>query len=228
MSPSEKLGIPWPWQWLVDANPIWAAVVVLFVTPLVIKFVMRPVIEGRFVRGSYEFVAFQADVLFAPAILAALTLVRAMDDRVYLRADNPFHWIVLAAGIGMGIFHYIPERKMYSWKQMTSLTKIYHELLFPFFGYLLVMVGGAGFIHAPWTFDMILARFVFVVSMALYLAAWPAIDEKLKDRVVESSTGKTRYDFAHVDDSWPWQHKYRHLRPTWRAYVDSWRQLLSV
>jgi hypothetical protein len=70
-------------------------------------------------------------------------------------------------------------------------------------------------------------RFVFAVSMGLYLAAWPLLDEGRKNNVVESSTGKTRYDFAHVDDSWPWQHKYRHLRPTWAQYVASWRRLLS-
>lgn len=227
MSPSHKLGIPWPWQWLVDADILWVFFIVLLISPLGIKFVMRPLIEGRFVPGRYEFFAFQADVLFAPALVSALTLVREMDDRVYLRADNPIHWIVLLVAVGLGVGHYIPERKMYSWKQMTSLTKIYHELLFPFFGYVLIVVGVMGFIHAPWTLHLILVRFVFAVSMGLYLAAWPLLDEGRKNNVVESSTGKTRYDFAHVDDSWPWQHKYRHLRPTWAQYVASWRRLLS-
>lgn len=227
MSPSEKLGVLEPWRWMVDLNPWWAFAVTLFITPGAINFVITPLVEGRFVRAKHKFLAFQLDVLFAPAIFAALLLVRGMDDRVYLRPDSLVHWIVLAVAFGMGVFHYIPERKMYSWRQMTSFSKIYHELLFPFFGYLIVIVGIAGFVFAPWTFGYIVLRLSFVVSMAVYLMAWPLYDEKRKHDVVEASTGKTRYDFAHVDDSWPWQHKYRNLRPTWEQYVDSWRNLLS-
>src|SRR5687768_11282686 len=145
----------------------------LCISPVVIKFVMRPLWEGRILRREDEFLAFQCDILFAPALASGLVLVQAMDDRVYLRADNPVHWAILAAAVGLGVAHYLQERKFYSWRQMTTITKIYHELLFPFVGYVLTLVGVYGLIFAPWTQYMVGMRVIFVFCVGAWALAWP-------------------------------------------------------
>ena len=221
MSPSEKLGVLAPWAWIVDLSPGVAFFVMLFISPLAIKFVILPVIEGRILRWRDNFLTFNFDMFFAPTLACALVLVRAMPDRVYLSKGNVLHWVFLLIAISIGVVHYLQERKFYSWKQMTSFSKIYHELLFPFVGYLLLTVCLFGLIFAPWTFAMIVMRLIMLASITTWALTWPLYDEDHKLDVIEY--GQDRYWYAHVDDAWPWQHKYRYLGDWWKRYAASWK-----
>jgi hypothetical protein len=223
LSPSEKLGVFGPWRWLVDMPPWLAFVVMLVITPISIKYVMRPIWEGRILRRRDEFVTFQCDVFFAPALAAGLVLVNRLEDRVYLSGNNPIHWVFLLLGVVLGVGHYLQERKFYSWRQMLTITKIFHELLFPFVGYMLLVVGVYGLIFAPWTFDLIVVRLVFLVSVAIWAVAWPIFDEKHKHDLDED--GHDRYWYAHPQQGHPWQHKYRELPAYWARYVADWRDV---
>lgn len=227
MSPSDKLGAWWPWSLLVDAPPLLAFFVLLFVSPLAIKFIIRPLWEGRIIPGRYEFMTFQMDVMFAPAVACGLKLVRALPDQVYLTPQHPLHWVFMAIGVGIGVQHFIQERKDYSWRKLTSFSKLYHELLFVFLGYLLSLLFVAGFCLAPWTYELVLARAVMVICLAAWALSWPLRDQKRRHQPLDEK-GHTLYWYAHPERGHPWQHKYRELPMWWRRYRHCWRDFLST
>lgn len=222
LSPSEKLGTFGPWAWLVDLKPWQALLVMLFISPVVIKFVMRPLIEGRMVIRPHEFLSFHFDMFLAPALVAGLTLVHSAADRIYVAADHWVHPLLLGLATLGGIVHFLMERKMYSWGQLFSITKIYHELLPPFIGYLLLLIAYVGVVHAPWTLELILMRLMFFACIGAWV--WALVYDA-KHAAEDLGYGMNRFDYAHIEQSWPWQHKYQHLAADFYDYLDDWREV---
>jgi hypothetical protein len=221
VAPAERIGALPFWGWIVNLPPWVAFIVMLIISPVAIKFIIRPLIEGRILRRSDEFMAFQMDIMFAPTLACGLVLVRHMDDRVYF-GTGWFDYLAIVIGLGIGVGHFIQERTQYSLKALISPSKVYHELLFTFVGYLLVKVCAIGFIYAPWTYELVGTRVIMLAAIIAWAVAWPLYDEKHKFDIVEGAY--TRYALAHVENAWPWQHKYRSLGFWLRRYRDDWRK----
>lgn len=223
---SVKIGSFFPWNWLIDRSPGWAFLIMLFISPVCMMFVLHPWVEGRMVRLSDHFLTFKLDVMFAPTLALGLVLVGAMDNHVYVHHSalrDVVQLLILLGWVAFGFFHAYQERHDYLWGQRLSPSALYHNVfLFGFTGYALTMVCGMGLLFAPWSFQYVVLRVVMLVCIGTWAAAWPLYDEHHKT----NAAGESKYEYAHVNDGWPiLQHRWEDLRPDWQAYVADLRQM---
>lgn len=218
---SEKLGSFPLWDWIIDQSPGWGFLLMLLISPVAIKYIIRPAVEGRILRRRDEFMSFQFDMLLALAFGCGLVLVQAMPNTA--RGTSWLDWVMLLGPMAYGVYHFAEERKLYSKEQIWSLSKLWHELLWPLMGYAMVTVTVVGFCLAPWSFELVVMRVLMIAAIAAWALSWPLYDER--HRLEHNDTGKNRYQLAHVVDSWPWQHKYAHLKEDWQRYIADWKQV---
>lgn len=218
---SDKLGSFGPWNWLIDMRPATAFIMMMILSPVMIAYIIRPLVEGKINRFSDDFLTFRADVLFAPAFMCGITLVQDISGTCHVPM-----WVqvlILAFWLVFGGFHMWQERHAYHWSQTLSPSALYHNgFLYGFLGYAMTMVCGAGVFCAPWTAANILLRVVILLCIACWALCWPLHDARHK----QNTAGECKFELSHPTDGWPWQHGYKYLATDWRNYLDGWRSLL--
>lgn len=219
---SEKLSTFTLWDWLIDRDPGTGFWIMLFISPVFLTYVIRPAVEGRITRFSDDFLTFRMDAMLAPAFGCALALVDSMQDRQYIHPgalNTIFQVLVIVFWIGFGAFHMWSERMFYRPAQWLSPSALYHNgVLYILVGYALTMVGVMGLIFAPWDFAHIVLRVVMLLSASTWALSWPLYDAKRK----QNPLGESKFELAHVDDGWPWQHKYQYLGAWFVRYLEGW------
>jgi hypothetical protein len=224
---SEKIGSFLLWNWLIDRSPGWAFLIMLFIAPVFIMFVIRPGVEGRMIRLQDEFLTHKLDVMLAPAFGIGLVLVGAMGNHQYVgRTVLRFivQMIIVLSWVGFAWWHMQQESEFYTCKQRRTPSAIYHNFfLYTFAGYALTMVCGMGLFFAPWSFQYIVLRLAMLACLGSWFLAWPLWDAKHKN----NPEGVSKFKLAHpLDGGWPTlDHHYQNLRGDWSAY---WADIKSL
>jgi len=211
---SEKIGsFPW-WDWVINASPGRAFLIMALISPIGIMYILRPLVEGRLLRLRDDFWTFKLEILLAAAFALGLVLVRDMDNRVYVHRNlsaTLAQVCTLVVWAVIGIWHMWREWHEYDWKQRLSPAALYHSIvLYVFLGYSVTTVCALGMIFAPFTVKDVIVRLLMAGAIAIWVLAWPLWDVNHREADgFDSSVSK--YDLVYLDDAWPWQHRYRFL-----------------
>lgn len=225
---SERLGLLWGWGWLVDLPSWWVFLLMLLLSLVVVKFVLRPLETGRILRRSDEFMGFQLQMFLAPAIALGAELVRAGNPVGV--GNSAWGWVLLLLAIivtGALTISRMRRLPFHRARQLRSVTYWYQLGITVFAIYAVLHVCALGFIGAPLSFGMVVLRLVMLACIAVWLMGvrWDYKHhlDLVNDETLAHDEHHNRYLYVHVENSWPWQHKWQNFGFWWRRYIDDWK-----
>ena len=220
---SERLGIFGVCKWLVDLPPWWAFWIMLGLSPVAVKFVLRPLLEGRILRSRDEFMGFHLQMCFAPALALGLEVSRTASGNI--KGAGFGDWALLILAIAAAVIRAKWEGRLASWKAALNPITLYQTAFLAFALYLVLEVSVAAFIAGSWGFGMVVLRLVMLACLAAWFLGVRWDIKHGKDLVDDGSEGErhNRYWYARAEDWQPWKHHYRHFCFWWKRYIADWK-----
>lgn len=165
----DPLGLFWYASWMGGHGFFVSLLLCLFLAPLAMMLI-APIFETRLLPlGKAQFDGFFPGTLFlAIGTAILLKLANGLPSEAHWYNSFWWHFAVQAATIVGAVIMTLGDRKIYPKRALWSPTKIWNNLMYAFYGYVLITVIVAQIFGAEWGFWM----GVWEAVAALFIAMW--------------------------------------------------------
>ncbi|RWZ78081.1 MAG: hypothetical protein EOT04_03055 [Candidatus Chaera renei] len=138
MTTAERVGLLWPFGYVLNW-PLWGVALFAFMaTPGMMIFIIVSVEGRRFPwRPSEQFLGFiPGDLFLGTFFVYAAWLARRLPETTRFYNSGWFQWTLLAAFAAGATALYLAGFGLYTASQMRSPSKLYHDFLYFWYGYM--------------------------------------------------------------------------------------------